>query len=161
MLHPAQPFIWCTLHIGRRFGSEGKASACNAGDLGSIVGQEDHLVKEMATPSSILAWKIPWTEKPGRLQSMGWQRVRHNWATSQQDDNIQPWHTPFAVWNQSVFPYPVLTIVSWSAYRSQVRWSGIPISLRIFHSLLWSTQSKVWRSQTISVIQRMLAIWSI
>ena len=40
------------------------------------------LEKEMATYSSILAWRIPWTEEPGRLQSMGWQRVRHDWATS-------------------------------------------------------------------------------
>ena len=43
----------------------------------SSLGQED-LEKEMATYSSILAWKIPWTEEPGRLQSMGSQRVRHN-----------------------------------------------------------------------------------
>ena len=43
---------------------------------------EDALGKEMATHSSTLAWKIPWTEKPGRLQSMGLQRIRHNWATS-------------------------------------------------------------------------------
>ena len=42
------------------------------------VGQEDPLEKEMATHSSTLAWKIPWTEKPGRLQSMGWQRVVHD-----------------------------------------------------------------------------------
>ena len=42
------------------------------------LGQEDPLEKEMATHSSILAWKIPWTEKPGRLQSMGSQRVRHD-----------------------------------------------------------------------------------
>ena len=40
---------------------------------------EDALEKEMATQSSILAWKIPWTEEPGGLQSMGLQRVRHNW----------------------------------------------------------------------------------
>ena len=39
------------------------------------------LEKEMATHSSILAWKVPWTEEPSRLQSMGSQRVRHNWAT--------------------------------------------------------------------------------
>ena len=44
--------------------------------------QEDPLEKEMATHSSTLAWKIPWTEKPGRLQSMGSQRVGHNRATS-------------------------------------------------------------------------------
>ena len=40
--------------------------------------QEDSLEKEMATHSSILAWKIPWTEEPGGLQSMGSQRVGHN-----------------------------------------------------------------------------------
>ena len=43
---------------------------------------EDALEKEMATHSSILAWRIPWTEEPGGLQSMGLQRVRHDWATS-------------------------------------------------------------------------------
>ena len=42
------------------------------------LGQEDPLEKEMATHSSILAWRIPWTEEPGRLQSVGSQRVRHN-----------------------------------------------------------------------------------
>ena len=42
------------------------------------LGQEDPLDKEMATHSSILAWKIPWTEKPGGLQAMGWQRVRYD-----------------------------------------------------------------------------------
>ena len=46
------------------------------------LGGEDPLEKEMATHSSILAWKIPWTEEPGGLQSMGSQRVGHDWATS-------------------------------------------------------------------------------
>ena len=44
------------------------------------LGQEDPLEKEMATHSSILAWRTPWTEEPGGLQSMGLQRVRHDWA---------------------------------------------------------------------------------
>ena len=64
---------------------------------------------------------------------------------NKQGDNIQPWHTPFPIWNQDVVPCPVLTVASWPAYRflkRQVRWSGIPISFRIFHSLLWSTQTK-------------------
>ena len=52
-------------------GLVGKASACNAGDPGSIPGSGRSLEKEMATYSSTLAWKIPWTEEPGRLQSMG------------------------------------------------------------------------------------------
>ena len=46
------------------------------------LGWEYPLEKEMATHSSILAWRIPWTEEPGRLQSTGSQRVRHDWATS-------------------------------------------------------------------------------
>ena len=46
------------------------------------LGQEDPLEKEMATHSSTLACKIPWTDKPGRLQPMGSQRVGHDWATS-------------------------------------------------------------------------------
>ena len=64
---------------------------------------------------------------------------------NKQGDNIQSWHTPFPIWNQSIVPCPVLTGASWPAYRfccRQVRWLGIPISWRIFHSLLWSTQSK-------------------
>ena len=44
--------------------------------------REDPLEKETETHSSILAWRIPWTEKPGRLQYMGLQRVRHDWATN-------------------------------------------------------------------------------
>ena len=43
-----------------------------------FLGQKDYLEKGMATHSSILAWRIPWTEEPGRLQSMGSQRVGHN-----------------------------------------------------------------------------------
>ena len=45
------------------------------------LGGTDSLEKGMATHSSILAWKIPWTKEPGRLQSLGLQRVRHNWVT--------------------------------------------------------------------------------
>ena len=67
------------------------------------------------------------------------------YKSNKQGDNIQPWHTPFLICNRCVVPRSVLTVASWSAYtffRRQVRWSDIPISFRIFHSLLWSTQSK-------------------
>ena len=57
-------------------GSDGKASAHDAGDPGLILGREDLLEKEMATHSSTLAWRIPWTEEPGRLQSMGVAKSR-------------------------------------------------------------------------------------
>ena len=62
-----------------------------------------------------------------------------------QSDSISPWHTSFPIWHQSVFLCLVPTVASWPAYRflrRRLRWSGIPISLRIFHSLLWSTQPK-------------------
>ena len=59
-------------------GSDGRKSACNARDPGSIPGQEDPLEKGMATHSSVLAWEIPQTEEPGGLQSMGSQKVGHN-----------------------------------------------------------------------------------
>ena len=58
-------------------GSDGKDSACSAGGLG----QEDPLEKGMATHSSILAWRSPWTEEPGGLESMGSQRVSQDWVT--------------------------------------------------------------------------------
>ena len=56
-------------------GSVSKESTCIAGDPDSILEWENPLEKEMATYSSILAWKIPWTEKPGGLQSMGSQEL--------------------------------------------------------------------------------------
>ena len=59
-----------------------KESTCSAGDPGSIPGLgRSPGKKEMATHSSILAWKIPWMEEPGRLQSMGSQRIGHDWVT--------------------------------------------------------------------------------
>ena len=64
---------------------------------------------------------------------------------NKQGDSSQPCRALFWILNQSVVPYRVLTLPSWSAYRlirRQGIWSGIPISLRAFHSLSWSTQSK-------------------
>ena len=57
-------------------------------------------------------------------------------------DNIQPWCTPFPIWNQSIVLCPVLTVASWPTYRflkRQVRWSGIPISFRIFQFIVIHT----------------------
>ena len=55
-----------------------KESAYNAGDPGLILGQEDPLEKELASHSSMTAWKIPWTEEPGGLQFKGLQTVGHD-----------------------------------------------------------------------------------
>ena len=59
-------------------GSDGKVSVYNAEDLGSIPGSGKSPGEGNATHSSILAWKIPWMEDSGRLQSMGLQRVGHD-----------------------------------------------------------------------------------
>ena len=55
-----------------------RTPASSAGDVSSIPGLVDPLEKDMAIHSSILAWRIPWTEEPGGLQSMGSQRVGHD-----------------------------------------------------------------------------------
>ena len=74
--------------LGFPSGSDGKRASLVAQRLKRLparretqvqfLGREDPLEKEMATHSSILAWRIPWTEEPGRLQSSGSQRVRHD-----------------------------------------------------------------------------------
>ena len=67
------PYLNWTTTRGFPGGSDGKESTCNSGDSGSIPGSGRSLDEEMATHSSILAWRIPWTEEPGGLQSMGLQ----------------------------------------------------------------------------------------
>ena len=62
--------------------------------VGSL-GQEDPLEREMATHSSTLAWKIPWTEEPEGLQSMGLQKVGHNSATKHTHFIIESCHVEF------------------------------------------------------------------
>ena len=98
------------------------------------------------------------------------------YTLNKQDDNIQPWCTPFPILKQSVVPCKDLTAASWPTHRflrGQIRWSGIPISFRIFHSLLWSQCQRLNCSQWsrsrccseiplfFSMIQWMLAIWSL
>ena len=69
---PIQFFLWKQIFKGLSQVLSGKESVCQT------LGWEDPLEMEMATHSSTLAWKIPWTEKPGRLQSIGLQRVGHD-----------------------------------------------------------------------------------
>ena len=76
--HPSQAPRRCQrlLAAGLPKWLSGKEPICNAGDKGTSarsLGGEDPLEKEMATHASILAWRIPWMEEPGRLQSMGSQ----------------------------------------------------------------------------------------
>ena len=59
-------------------GSDSKGFTCDVGDLVQSLGRKDPLEKGVATHSNILAWRILWTEEPGRLQSMSLQRVEHD-----------------------------------------------------------------------------------
>ena len=70
-------FLWCF-----PLGSGGKESTCNAGDLVLIPGLKRSPGEGNVYPSRILAWRSPWTGKPSILQSMGSQRVGHDWATN-------------------------------------------------------------------------------
>ena len=77
--------------------------------------------------------------------SLSFHMMYSTYKLNKRGYNIQSWRTPSPILNQSVVPCLVLTVAFWPAYwflRRQVRCSGIPISLRIFHNLLWSTQSK-------------------
>ena len=70
--------VWPKYSMDFPGGSDDKVSVYSVGVPGSVFGSGKSPEKEMATHSNILAWKIPWTEEPARLQSMGWQRVGHN-----------------------------------------------------------------------------------
>ena len=102
------------------------------------LGREDPLEKEMATHSSILAWNMPWTEESGRLQSMGSQRVGHDWATSLH------FFTTSATWEAHLALGPLYSLGIWT------RWSLLPFSCRVvwfcyFYSknpLMWTHDHK-------------------
>ena len=70
------------------------------------LGQKDSLEEDMTTHYSILAWRIPWTEEPGGLQSMGSQRVGHDWATNT--------HTHFSI-SSLISPWNVLAHLTWDS----------------------------------------------
>ena len=76
---PLTPFLYISCVYSC---SDGEESACSVGTCIWSLGQEDPLEKGIGTYSGILSWRIPWTWDPGGLQSMGLQRVRHNWATN-------------------------------------------------------------------------------
>ena len=78
--------------------------------------------------------------------SLAFCMMYYAYKLNKQGDNIQPWRTPFPIWNQSVFPCPVPTVASWSAYRflrRQIRWSGIPISLTTYRPILLPWKKKI------------------
>ena len=112
--------------------------------LGSIPGSGRSLEKEMVTHSSIFVWRIPWTEKPDRLQSMGSQRVRHNWATS----------LHFTLLLLSHFSRVLLCATPQTAahqappslgFSRQEHWSGLP-----FPSPMYESEKSKWSRSVVS-----------
>ena len=89
------------------------------------LGREDLLKKEMATHSNTPAWKIPWTEDPGSLQSMGSQRVRHDWVTKLSLFHFQPYMIILG-WQKSAF--------------------------RFFPNIIWKTRMNFLASPTFSLL---------
>ena len=94
------------------------------------LGWEDPPEKEMATHSSgFLAWEIPWTEEPGGLQSTGWQRVRHDWATKTNNPEMQN----LQAGRQTVFlsNISLLENITVQYYTSLIEWIGNISSLSV------------------------------
>ena len=104
---------------------------------------------------------------------LAFRMIYSAYKLNKQGDNIQPWHTPCPIWNQSVVPCPVLTVASWPPYtflRRQVSWSGIPSHLFknypvfVIHTvkgfgIVNKAEADIfWNSLAFSIIQWILAI---
>ena len=131
---------------GRDWGQEKKGMTEDemAGWHHWLNGRESEWTPGVGDGQGGLACCNSWGHKESDMtEQLNWTESAYK--SNKQGDNIQPWWAPFPIWNQSFVPCPVLTVASWPAYKflkRQIRWPGIPISFRIFHSLLWSTQSK-------------------
>ena len=108
VLLPARLLAWCTLHMGFPGGSDGKASARNVGDLGSIPGSGRSSREGIGNPlqRSCLGCS-PW----GCKESDTTERLHfHSTYELNMGDSKWPWHIPFPILNQSVVPHPVLAV---------------------------------------------------
>ena len=137
-------YICTYIHIyGLPRGLSGKETTCQSRQKTQVpsLGREDPLEKEMATRSSILAWRIPGTEDPGRLQSMRSQRVRHDWTNK---------HLPH-LWNSLLeFTYRAVSGTRMnSSFWSQQQYCQLPLSALWNHNLpsLWP-QPIAWQKTT-------------
>ena len=115
------------------------------------------LEKAVAPHSSTLAWKIPWTEEPGRLQSMGLLRVRHNWATSLSLFTFMHWRrkwqpTPAFLPGESQGQRSLMGLPSVGSHRVGHDWSDLAAAV----NLLGATPAGLWSP----LIGRKPAIWS-
>ena len=108
------------------------------------LGQEDPLEKETAIRSSTIAWKILWTEEPGRLQSLGSQRVGHDWATS-----LSPPLMASSLWLDPQVSWPVTfnsALLSPSLCSNSLPWPGVH-SVALYRNSDFSFVSLSWLSK--------------
>ena len=126
-------------YLGFSGGTDGKESACNAGDVGSIPGFERFPGEGNGNALQYLAWRIPWTEESGGLWSMGSQRVRQDWQTNALGASL-------AVLFYSAFPW-LLTSLSTT---SCVRWQHMFLPVLTDCSSLWPILNWVLLSLLIS-----------
>ena len=115
----------------------------------SFIEYTPFLEKEMATHSSTLAWKIPWTEEPGELQSMGSQRVRHDWATLLTLFTFLHWRgkwqpTPVFLPTESHGQRSLVSCSPWG--RKESDWSNHAHA----HTMLGESQLSAWVLSTVS-----------
>ena len=102
------------------------------------LGREDPLEKEMAIHSNILAWRILWMEKPSRLQSMGSQRVGHDWATSPSPERLS-WteHTTLVISRNNQRKLHLVFCLKGNQRRSWVSWNCRAILLYFLLCCIW------------------------
>ena len=129
------------------------------------LGREDPLEKEMATQSSILAWRIPWTEKPAGLQSTGSQRVGHDRATSLQTLLMAQWWTSRMQCRRRRRPEfnPWIRKIPWRR-----KWQPTPVFLSgishgqksLVHYSPWTPKESVMAERTHTHTRRCIHIWA-
>ena len=118
------------------------------------LGREDPLEKEMASHSSTLAWKIPWTEEPGELQSMGSQRVGHDWVTSLSHCTPGIEHRQICPTSTSLPLFQLMVMPSFQSIRTNT-WGHHFLSLFLLISVkkpCWVYLRKVSRFQPLLTI---------
>ena len=141
---PELPFTLLLCGLTPRL--SGKESTCQVGDAGTKVwsrGQEDPLERERATHSSILAWEIPWTEEPGRLQSMGWH---NNWTRLSSSTTARS----FAGSTLSPVSHCPFWASCFEQASAQIYWLGQKVRLG-FRTIVWGNPNEVFgQPNTIS-----------
>ena len=145
-------------------GTSGKESACQCGDARTLVwslGWQDPMEKEMATHCSILSWKIPCTQEPGMLQSMGLQRVGRNWESKKQQQNKMKIYSLICIFYIQLYLYkekhtqccfllytlviPIVKLVIVTVKSSYYFILNIPISAKVeFDSQPTDTNLELW-----------------